>query len=48
MINNNKKIVFNTDSMSVPVIPILANYFKQILVIDARHPTMKYGFRQII
>jgi hypothetical protein len=44
-IDNNEKIVFNTDSMSVPVIPILANYYKEILVIDVRNSNRKYGFK---
>ena len=42
------RIVFNTDSMSVPVIPILAHYFREILVIDVRDEKKKYGFRELI
>ena len=42
------RIVFNTDSMSVPVIPILINYVKEILVIDVRQSGKKYGFGDMI
>ena len=35
--------------MSVPVIPILANYYKEILVIDVRGVNhKKYGFKDMI
>ena len=49
-IETNNKIVFNTDSMSIPIIPILANYFREILVIDVRDNTKdkSYGFRDMI
>lgn len=33
---NNYKLALNCDSMSIPLIPILAHYFKEIIVIDKR------------
>lgn len=49
-IDTNRKLVFNTDSMSIPIIPILINYYKEILVIDVRDNTKDktYGFKDII
>ena len=34
--SNNKLVIF-TDSMSAPIIPILAYFFKEIIVIDTAH-----------
>lgn len=47
-IDADRTLVLNTDSMSVPVIPILANYFSCILVIDSRISGKQYGFNEII
>jgi hypothetical protein len=46
--DSNRRLVFNTDSMSVPVLPILANYCREILVIDVREGKKKYRFRDTI
>lgn len=33
---NNLKLAVNTDSMSIPVIPVLASLVKEVLVVDNR------------
>ena len=35
-LNNNRRLLLITDSMSIPLVPILAYYFKSILQIDPR------------
>ena len=35
-IKTHNKLVINTDSMSVPVIPILSCFFREIFVVDFR------------
>ena len=35
-INSNDKLLFNCDSMAIPLIPIFAHFFKEILVVDNR------------
>ena len=46
--DSERVLVLNTDSMSIPVIPILSNYFREILVVDVRDLGKKYGFAKTI
>lgn len=35
-IDSSNKLLINCDSMAIPIIPIFANYFKEILIVDNR------------
>ena len=47
-LNSHRKLVVNCDSMAIPIIPILANFFDQMLVIDNRSKCMKNCIQQVL
>ena len=47
-LNENTRLAVNCDSMSIPIIPLLAPFFKEILVVDRRGKDKIQYWKKII